>query len=81
MLLANFVQLFDAGYRLELIARAISGIAASGLSTLAMFYIMQALSGPAKIAGMVIAIGLSQVALPLARAVSPMLVADGRKTD
>ena len=77
LLLANFVQLFDAGYRLELIARGISGIAASGLSTLAMFYIMQALSGPAKIAGMVIAIGLTQVALPLARAISPMLVNDG----
>ena len=38
LLIANFVQLFDAGYRMELIARGVSGIAASGLSTLAAFY-------------------------------------------
>src|SRR3546814_19602703 len=43
LLLANFLQLFDAGYRMELVARGVSGIAASGLSTLAAFYLMQGL--------------------------------------
>lgn len=77
LLIANFVQLFDAGYRMELIARGVSGIAASGLSTLAAFYMMQGLPAKMRIAGFLLGIGLGQVAIPLARAVSPLLLADG----
>ncbi|MGB3844765.1 MFS transporter [Sphingopyxis sp. YF1] len=77
LLLANFLQLFDAGYRLELVARGVSGIAASGLSTLAAFYLMQGLPAKARIAGFLIGIGLGQVAIPLARAISPLLLFDG----
>ncbi len=81
LLLANFLQLFDAGYRLELVARGVSGIAASGLSTLAAFYLMQGMPAKARIGGLLLAIGLSQVALPLARAISPLLLADGDVTN
>lgn len=77
LLLANFVQLFDAGYRLELISRGIAGIAASCLSTLATFYLMQALPGKAKILGMLLGVGMTQVALPMSRAISPTLMASG----
>lgn len=81
LLLANFLQLFDAGYRLELVSRGVSGIAASGLSTLAAFYLMQGMPAKARIGGLLLAIGMSQVALPLARAISPLLLADGDLTN
>ena len=60
LLIANFVQLFDAGYRMELVARGVSGIAASGLSTLAAFYMMQGLPAKMRIAGFLLGIGLGQ---------------------
>lgn len=77
LLIANFLQLFDAGYRMELVARGVSGIAASGLTTLAAFYLMQGLPAEKRIAGFLLAIGLTQVAVPFARAISPLLVFDG----
>lgn len=77
LLLANFLQLFDAGYRLELVSRGISGIAASGLVTLAIYYLMQGLPAKARLGGLLLGIGLMQVGLPLARAVSPLLLMDG----
>ena len=77
LLIANFLQLFDAGYRMELMARGIAGIAASGLTTLAAFYLMQGLPAEKRIAGFLLAIGLTQVAVPFARAISPLLVFDG----
>lgn len=77
LLIANFLQLFDAGYRMELIARGVAGVAASGLTTLAAFYLMQGLPAEKRIAGFLLAIGLTQVAVPFARAISPLLVFDG----
>src|SRR3546814_18040491 len=62
---------------MELVARGVSGIAASGLSTLAAFYLMQGLPQDKRIAGLLLASGLTQVAVPLARAISPLLLADG----
>ncbi len=77
LLLANFVQLFDAGYRFELVSRGIAGLAASCLSTLAMFYLMQGIPGKGKIAGMLLGVGLGQFAVPLARAIAPLLLDSG----
>ncbi len=77
LLLANFVQLFDAGYQLELVARGISGIAASCLSTLAVFYLMQGFPAKDRLKGLLLGIGLAQIALPLSRALSPMLMESG----
>ncbi|WP_282947521.1 MULTISPECIES: MFS transporter [unclassified Sphingopyxis] len=77
LVVANFVQLFDAGYQVELVSRAISGIAASGLVTLAIFYMMQSLPGPQKLIALVLGIGVVQIGLPFARAISPILVYDG----
>jgi MFS family permease len=77
LLLANFVQLFDVSYRAELIARGFSGIAASGLVTLAIFYMFQSLPGPKRMLALLLGIGMVQTGLPLARAISPLLVYDG----
>ncbi|MDN8991475.1 hypothetical protein Q0P26_14075, partial [Staphylococcus aureus] len=43
LVLANFVQLIGPGYHAELAARAVAGIAASGLSALTIYYLMQGL--------------------------------------
>src|SRR3546814_7501986 len=70
-------QLFVHSYRTELIVRGASGIVASGLSTLALFYIMQAMPAAARLGGMILGVGVSQVATPLARVISPVLLVHG----
>ncbi|WP_231923364.1 MFS transporter [Sphingobium cloacae] len=77
LLFANFVQLFDAGYHVELLSRGIAGIAGSCISTLATFYLIQGMPAKAKIVAVLIGIGLGQIAIPLARAISPALLASG----
>lgn len=78
LVLANLVQLIEPGKGVELTARAIAGIVASGLSALSLYYLMQGLPASKRIAGIVISVGLSQVAFPLARALSPALLVDGQ---
>jgi hypothetical protein len=74
---ANFVQMLELGYYPELAARAIAGIAASGLSALSIYYLMQGLPAAKRIGALIIGIGLVQVAFPIARAISPYLLVDG----
>lgn len=76
VLLAGF-QVLVHSYQTELAIRAASGIVAAGFTPLGFFYIMQALPADKRLAGMVVGVGLSQVALPLARAISPLLLANG----
>src|SRR3546814_1031760 len=64
-------------YRTELSVRGAGGIVASGLSTLALFYIMQAMPTAARLGGMILGVGVSQVATPLARVISPVLLVHG----
>ncbi len=77
LIVANFVQLIGPGYYPELAARAVAGITASGLSALAIYYLMQGLPPALRVGGLVISLGLTQVALPLTRALSPALMVDG----
>ena len=74
---ANFVQMIGPGYYPELAARAVAGITASGLSALAIYYLMQGLPAAMRVGGLVISLGLTQVAVPLTRALSPALLVDG----
>lgn len=74
---ANFVQLIGPGYYPELGARAVAGIAASGLSALTIYYLMQGLPPAMRTVGLVLSLGLTQVAFPLTRALSPALLVDG----
>ncbi|URW75079.1 MFS transporter [Sphingomonas donggukensis] len=75
---ANLVQLLQPGLGVELTARAIAGIVASGLSALSLYYLMQGLPAKMRLAAIVLSVGLSQVAFPLARALSPALLIDGQ---
>jgi hypothetical protein len=70
-------QVLTHSYGTELAVRAASGVIAAGFTPLGFFYIMQAMPAPARMSGMIIGVGLSQVALPLARAISPLLLANG----
>ncbi|TXC69148.1 MFS transporter [Sphingorhabdus soli] len=77
LVLANFVQMLEPGYYPELGARAVAGIVASGLSALSLYYLMQGLPAAIRVGGLVISLGLVQVAFPLTRAISPALLVDG----
>ena len=74
---ANFVQMIEPGYYPELAARAVAGITASGLSALSIYYLMQGLPAKLRVGGLVISLGLAQIAFPLTRALSPSLLVDG----
>ncbi len=73
----NGFQLLVHSYGGELAVRAASGVIAAGFTPLAFFYIMQAMPAKSRLGGMIIGIGLTQVALPLARVISPLLLANG----
>ena len=70
-------QVFVHSYETELAIRAASGIIAAGFTPLGFFYIMQAMPASARLSGMIMGVGLSQVALPLSRLISPLLLANG----
>jgi MFS family permease len=89
--LQHFTRLFLLGYIVATLAhlfvhtlptalalRAISGITASALSTLCLFYIIQSLPATSRLKGMVIGTGVSQIAVPLARTFSPELLQLGQ---
>ena len=81
LVLTNGLQLFNtSNYGLELLARGIGGFVGSALSTLCMFYFMQGLPAKARIAGLLLGTGVTQIATPLARVISPELLADGNVT-
>jgi hypothetical protein len=67
-------------YETALIVRAASGIAASALSTLALLYIIQSLPAAWRLKGIVLGIGIPQLATPLARLFSSDLLERGQWT-
>lgn len=71
------VQVFVRSYGTELVVRGAAGIVASGFTPLGFFYIMQAMPPHLRLGGMMLGVGLSQVALPMARAISPILLYSG----
>lgn len=73
----NLLQLFSQSYAVELAARAASGIIGSGLTVLGIFYVIQSMPAKARLGGLVIGIGITQIAMPLARFVSPILLWNG----
>lgn len=70
-------QVLANSFAAELIIRAAAGIIAGGLVPLSFFYIMQAMPPAQRIGGMIIGLGLTQVALPLSRVISPALLSGG----
>ena len=77
LVVANGLQLLHNSYGIELASRALSGVVGNVMVTLSMFYLMQAVPARARVAGLLLGTGLSQLALPLARTLSPWLLADG----
>jgi MFS family permease len=75
--LLSGLQVLVHTYGLELAIRAAAGVVAAGFTPLGAFYIMQAMPATARLGGMIIGIGMGQVALPLARVISPLLLANG----
>jgi hypothetical protein len=75
--LVCFAQLLLPSYGLELVLRGVAGVVGSGLSSFSLFYVMQGMSAKNRMKGMVLGMGVTQLALPLARALAPLLLADG----
>ncbi|WP_336965979.1 MFS transporter [Sphingobium aquiterrae] len=72
--LTTLLHLFLHGFWTSVLVRAMSGISASGLSTLTILYFMQGMSAPRRLAGVMMGIAIPQLATPLARAISPRLL-------
>lgn len=74
---ANLLQALHISYVAEMVARGISGIAASGLMVLGIFYVLQAMTGNGKMVAMALCSGLMQLGTPLAQIIVPFLAGDG----
>lgn len=72
--LATLLHLFVHGFWTSVTVRAVSGIAASGLSTLTILYLMQSMPAPKRLIGVMMGISVPQLATPLARVLSPGLL-------
>lgn len=67
-------NVFVASYPSELITRAIAGVAGAGMSTLGFLYMIQAFPAAHRLKGLIIGIGISSFALPIARITSSHLI-------
>ncbi|TPG42667.1 MFS transporter [Sphingomonas koreensis] len=73
----TLVHLTVHGFWTSVAVRAVSGIAASGLSTLTILYFFQSLPAAKRLAAVMIGIGIPQLTTPLARVLSPGLLESG----
>ena len=65
-------------YYLEIIARGFSGVVASAMTVLSIFYCLQGMPTAKRISGLILGFGLVQFGIPLSRIISPYLAADGQ---
>jgi MFS family permease len=72
--LTALIHLFVHGFWSALLIRAASGIAASGLVTLCILAMFQAMPGPKRLYAIIIGISIPQVSTPMARALAPALL-------
>ncbi|WP_064576345.1 MFS transporter [Cupriavidus gilardii] len=88
--LQHFARLFLLGYvvitlahifvhtfETALLVRAANGIAAGGLSTLALYYMIQSMPAAHRLKGIVLGIGVPQLATPLARVLTSGMLEAG----
>jgi MFS family permease len=71
----TFAHLFVRGFWSAIAVRGASGMAGAALSSLCLYYMMQALPPKWRIKGIVLGIGVPQCATPLARLFSPEILA------
>ncbi|SEN27977.1 hypothetical protein SAMN05192583_2453 [Sphingomonas gellani] len=74
-LLLTFAHLFVLDFPSAVMVRAASGMAAAPVSSLCLYYLMQAFPAQWRLRGIVVGIGIPQCATPLARLFSPDLLA------
>ncbi|WP_198331495.1 MFS transporter [Psychrobacter aquimaris] len=65
-------------YYLELLARGFSGVVASAMTVLSIFYCLQGMPTARRISGLILGFGLVQFGIPLSRIISPYLAVDGQ---
>ncbi|HEY4560022.1 MAG TPA: MFS transporter [Lysobacter sp.] len=75
------LQVLVHSYGTELAMRLAAGIVTAGFTPLGFFYLMQAMPATGRLKGMIIGVGLTQLGSPLARFLSPLLLANGEITD
>lgn len=75
--LTTVMHLFLHDFWTSVAVRAASGIAASGLSTLTLLYLMQSMPPARRLSGVMIGISIPQLATPIARILSPHLLVSG----
>lgn len=71
------LHLFLHGFWTSIAVRAMSGAAASGLTTLTILYFFQAMPAPKRLAAVMLGICIPQLATPVARILSPGLLHSG----
>jgi len=70
----SFGYLFVDDFASAVAVRAASGMASAGLSTLGILYLVQAFPAAHRLKGLVIGIGISGLAVPIARLLTPHLL-------
>lgn len=70
----SIANVFVSSFESELVTRAVAGICGAGMSTLGFLYIIQAFPAAHRLKGLIIGIGLSSFAVPIARIVSTHLL-------
>ncbi|MCH1782479.1 MFS transporter [Psychrobacter glaciei] len=65
-------------YYLEIVARGLSGMVASGMTILGLFYCLQGMPAVKRTSGLILGFGLVQFGIPLSRIISPYLTIDGQ---
>lgn len=73
-ILATLMHLFVHGFWSAVLVRAVSGIAAAGLTTLGVLTWLQAMPPPKRLFGVMIGVSIPQLATPLARVLAPSLL-------
>jgi MFS family permease len=73
--LFTFAHLFVQDFSSAVMVRAVSGMTAAPLTSLALYYFMQAFRAEWRLRAVVVGIGIPQCATPLARLFSPELLA------
>ena len=75
--LTTLAHLFLHDFWTSVLVRAASGVAASGLSSMTVLYFLQSTTTPKRLNGIMIGISIPQLAMPLARVLSPGLLTSG----
>lgn len=70
----TFLNLFMSGFWMAVLVRAVSGLATAPLNTICVLTLMQAMPAAKRPVGILIGIAVPQLAIPLARVISPPLL-------